>query len=1079
MAEKVHQEKLHGLQTRLTYGESSRRNSQTQLSESESCNRKKRPKKRRQSPVTASRGTRPSQTASVFSSLRHERDKPTRQRSLVNATVFTRLGPGDKNVFTRLGERKRDVHSRLGPEDASRHKRMSRRSTNRSNDDDDLSQPWLCEEIDPFTARIRNSEVPKRTRMPVNVKTYDGTGDPNVHLKIFQAASKIERGAPECMKISGIMHEITNPDLIKKLNDNIPKSVDEMMSVTTAFLRGEVVAANQSKKKASPAWKHHESDHRPNFDKRLDFKNQHKSSRRQDRFTPLTKTPKEILAMDTPWQRITRQKTTQSFFADQEISFSTLGDDNGQETPIVIEAEVKGHLIHRMYVDGGSASEEHSASALMNFMIVKFPSPYNGIIGRPSLRKIQSVPSAAHGMLKFPVEGGISTIRITTIKAAECRMVTEAENMTGVSRSIAKHRLNVREGCPPIRQKRRGQAPDRNKAIQKEVSKPVEAKIMREVHYHDWISNPVMVKKHDGSWRMCVDFTDLNKSCPKDCYPLPKIDWNVESLCGYPFKCFLDAYKGYHQIQMENGDEEKTDFHTNQGVFCYTEMPFDLKNAGATYQRLVDKAFEKQIDRNLKVEAVMKLQSPPTLKEAQSLNGKLASLNSHALQALEIKYTSVEKVVLALVHATRRLMRPRTSIRGQVLADFIAEKPDEGGPPTEVQIEETVPEPWVLFMNGSSCSEGSGAGLILTNPEGKEFTYAIRFELDASKNEAEYEALVAGLRLAEHMGVKNLITKVDSRLVANQIKGLYEAKEQSMTQNTQKKVNRRKGNPSNSGRRRVLLDDTVGRIPYGGYPASKNKKGTRDQDQGEAIHHDQLSLIHEVIPGTMVTIRLPREIISDNGKQFREIPFKDWCEKLNIKQRFASFKHPQTNDQVERANCSLVEGIKARLGEDNRNWVEEVPHVLWAHRTMIKTSTGDTSFSLTYGIEAVIPVEIRMPSIRCVEVNQAENDEGLLLNLDILEERREKAAVREERSKAKMEKYYNAKVHSSSFRPGDFVYRSNEASHAKKSEKLGPKWEGPYEVVEALRKGAYKLRNRSKDVLPRTWNVQDLKKRYL
>ncbi|GKD35018.1 hypothetical protein Tco_1250527 [Tanacetum coccineum] len=119
------------------------------------------------------------------------------------------------------------------------------------------------------------------------------------------------------------------------------------------------------------------------------------------------------------------------------------------------------------------------------------------------------------------------------------------------------------------------------------------------------------------------------------------------------------------------------------------------------------------------------------------------------------------------------------------------------------------------------------------------------------------------------------------------------------------------------------------------------------------------------------------------------------------------------------------------------------------------------------------------PSLRCAEINQAENDEGLLLNLDILEERREKAAVREARSKAKMEKYYNAKVRSTTFRPGDFVYHSNEASHAKESGKLGPKWEGPYEVVEALGKGAYKLRNGSGDILPRTWNVKDLKKCYL
>ncbi|GJY64268.1 reverse transcriptase domain-containing protein [Tanacetum coccineum] len=124
---------------------------------------------------------------------------------------------------------------------------------------------------------------------------------------------------------------------------------------------------------------------------------------------------------------------------------------------------------------------------------------------------------------------------------------------------------------------------------------------MKEVHYHSWLSNPIMVKKHDDSWRMCLDFKDLNKACPKDGYPLPEIDWKVESLCGFPFKCFLDAYKGYHQIKMAKEDEEKTSFITSQGVFCYSKMPFGLRNDGATYQCLVDKAFHKQIGRNLKV----------------------------------------------------------------------------------------------------------------------------------------------------------------------------------------------------------------------------------------------------------------------------------------------------------------------------------------------------------------------------------------------------------------------------------------------------------------------------------------------
>ncbi|GJT28873.1 hypothetical protein Tco_0909148 [Tanacetum coccineum] len=132
MAEKVHQEKLQGVQTRLPYGESSRQKAQTkektQLSESESCYRKRRTKKRRsQSPDTMSRSTRPGRHPSVFSRLRQEESSSTCQRSPVSTTVFTRLGTKDSDVFTRLGERKKDIHSRLGPKVALRPRHASDR----------------------------------------------------------------------------------------------------------------------------------------------------------------------------------------------------------------------------------------------------------------------------------------------------------------------------------------------------------------------------------------------------------------------------------------------------------------------------------------------------------------------------------------------------------------------------------------------------------------------------------------------------------------------------------------------------------------------------------------------------------------------------------------------------------------------------------------------------------------------------------------------------------------------------------------------------------------------------------------
>ncbi|GJU64638.1 reverse transcriptase domain-containing protein [Tanacetum coccineum] len=208
-------------------------------------------------------------------------------------------------------------------------------------------------------------------------------------------------------------------------------------------------------------------------------------------------------------------------------------------------------------------------------------------------------------------------------------------------------------------------------------------------------------------------------------------------------------------------------------------------------------------------------------------------------------------------------------------------------------------------------------------------------------------------------------------------------------------------------------------------------------------------------------------------------PFKDWCEKLCIRQRFAFVKHPQANSLVERANKSLGEGIKAWLDERSKDWIEEVPHVLWAHHTMIKSSNEDNPFSLTYETKAVILAEIGMPTLRTTKIDMVKNDEALEINLDLLEERREQVAIREARSKEKMEKYYNFKVRNTSFKPGDLLYQNNDASHARDSGKLGPKWEVPYEVTEALGKGAYKLRDRDRKLLPRTWNVHNLKKCYV
>ena len=127
-----------------------------------------------------------------------------------------------------------------------------------------------------------------------------------------------------------------------------------------------------------------------------------------------------------------------------------------------------------------------------------------------------------------------------------------------------------------------------------EVNKLLVADSISKVYYLDWLANVVLVKKANEKWRMCVDFIDLNKTCPKDSFPLPRIDQLVDSTVGHKLLTFMDSFSGYNQIKMSEEDQEKTTFITSQGLYCYKVMPFRLKNAGVTYQRLVNKIFSKQ-----------------------------------------------------------------------------------------------------------------------------------------------------------------------------------------------------------------------------------------------------------------------------------------------------------------------------------------------------------------------------------------------------------------------------------------------------------------------------------------------------
>nr|GEW65544.1 reverse transcriptase domain-containing protein [Tanacetum cinerariifolium] len=585
------------------------------------------------------------------------------------------------------------------------------------------------------------------------------------------------------------------------------------------------------------------------FNQRIKAKQWKRSRKGGKKGRNLRKGKSLAILMVQSWQRVAKQKINQTFSPKLVISFSPLEEKEWAEGPMIIEAEIGGHFVHRMYVDGGSSSEimyehcfnrfrpvvrsqliladtplvgfsgeiiwplgkislfvkigdeEHSTSAWINFMVVRSPSLYNRIIGRPGVRKIQAVSSTAHGMLKFPVE--------------------------------------------------------------------------------------VLVKKYDGSWRMCVDFKDLNKAFPKYGYALTEIDWKVESLCGYAFKYFLDAYKGYHQIKMAKEDEEKIAFITSQGIFCYSKMPFGLKNAGDT----------------------------------------------------------------------------------------------------AMEDEEAPLDPWILFTDGLSCIDGSVANLIITNPERMEFTYALRFRFDATNNEAEYEALIAGLRIAEQMGVKNLQANVDSRLMANKVYETYVAKDPGIIKYLEKVKN---------------LASTFKEFSIKQVPRGRKKKDALSKIASTSFSHLSKQVLVEELKEKSIDEKEVLAVVGEEGRTWMT-PIHEYLVEEILPEEKKKARVVRWKARSMHAGPKSVVGKALRSGyywptmhADARKLIRECSDC--------QSSNGETLYLLTYETKEVILVEIGMPTWRTAKVNMIKNDEALEINQDLLEEKREQAAIQEAKSKDMMKK---------------------------------------------------------------------------
>ncbi|KAG7538977.1 Integrase catalytic core [Arabidopsis suecica] len=650
-----------------------------------------------------------------------------------------------------------------------------------------------------------------------------------------------------------------------------------------------------------------------------------------------------------------------------------------------------------------------NVSKIVDFVVFDKPAAYNIILGTPWIYQMKAVPSTYHQCIKFPTPSGVGTIRgsqeasrtgqkeddvvievvleedkpdrkvrigvtltseikedlIELLRKNKTSFAWSAADMPGIDPSIICHKLNVDPSFKPVKQKRRKLGVERAKAVNDEVDKLLKIGSIREVQYPEWVANTVVVKKKNGKDRVCIDFTDLNKACPKDSFPLPHIDRLVESTAGNELLTFMDAFSGYNQIMMDPEDQEKTSFVTDRGTYCYKVMPFGLKNAGATYQRLVNKMFHEHLGKTMEVyiddmlvkslkkedhikhleecfeilnryqmklnpakctfgvpsgeflgyivtkrgieanpnqiNAFLNMPSPKNFKEVQRLTGRIAALNrfisrstdkslpfyqilkgnkgflwdekceeafgqlkaylttppvlskpevdeklylyvsvsKHAVSGVlvredrgeqkpiyyisksmtdpETRYTMMEKLALAVVTSARKLRpyfqshpievltnqplrtilhspnqsgrlakwavelseydieyKSRVSMKAQVLADFLTELPVLGIP------EQPENQTWKLYVDGSSSKQGSGVGIKLESPTSEILEQSFRLLFNASNNEAEYEALIAGLRLAQGVGAEEVVAYCDSQLVVNQFNGDYEAKDLRM-----------------------------------------------------------------------------------------------------------------------------------------------------------------------------------------------------------------------------------------------------------------------------------------------------------
>ncbi|GJU47459.1 reverse transcriptase domain-containing protein [Tanacetum coccineum] len=574
------------------------------------------------------------------------------------------------------------------------------------------NSPYKRPKPTPFTQRITHFKYLKRAKLPRYIRVYEGNKDPEDHLggaarnlfddldpksvdsfeelsqkfleefsqqkryakdptKIhgikrrqnkglqafmdqFKSESSHIKGVPLVLRISAFMHSHSHPELAKKLNDKIPKTVDEMFERVGAFIRGEVAAGSAEMDRPShgdkgyvrPAWVGGLEKARNKGGPKEARRNMrvYTPYPRKDTFTTLTKTPKEILAMES----VSFPKPPPLIGTPEKQNLNKFCDYHGD----------RGHNTNDCYQLKKQIKEVVALEKLAHLVKDIARKLFSGMgTGRTGFENaLGAVGSTIHSMIKFPTNQGVITMEISIEALRECKHLERVqgsrkeskegieevfiisqersdqyvtmgatlttnckqlladvvrENIevlawTGserkiVPRFVMEHKLKIYPLVEPVVHKRRPVAPKGRLALKEKVSRWLGEGLIRKVLHPEWIANAIPIKLTNGTWKVQMDYSGLNKACAKDMYPLPEEGEELASLMGYPYKCFLQLPKEYSQIRMAEEDEEKTGFHMEEGVYCFTHMPKELKNSAATLQRMMEKVFTDKIGRNVEI----------------------------------------------------------------------------------------------------------------------------------------------------------------------------------------------------------------------------------------------------------------------------------------------------------------------------------------------------------------------------------------------------------------------------------------------------------------------------------------------